>query len=79
MFVLVGKGRGAKKRKASGSENEGEYNPGKKTPKSTASKVNSKFLAGVETTEFTWEKIIFLGNVIFKRPWGGCMLRFTVM
>ncbi|XP_042328062.1 DNA topoisomerase 2-beta isoform X1 [Sceloporus undulatus] len=34
----VGKGRGAKKRKASGSENEGEYNPGKKTPKSTPSK-----------------------------------------
>ncbi|NXR09479.1 TOP2B topoisomerase, partial [Semnornis frantzii] len=33
-----GKGRGARKRKASSSENEGEYNPGKKTPKSTASK-----------------------------------------
>lgn len=39
---LVGKGRGAKKRKASGSENEGEYNPGKKPPKSTPSKVISE-------------------------------------
>ncbi|KAJ6666465.1 hypothetical protein lerEdw1_020188 [Lerista edwardsae] len=38
----VGKGRGAKKRKASGSENEGEYNPGKKPPKSTTSKKPKK-------------------------------------
>ncbi|XP_026544234.1 DNA topoisomerase 2-beta isoform X1 [Notechis scutatus] len=37
-IVPKGKGRGAKKRKASGSENEGEYNPGRKPPKSIASK-----------------------------------------
>ncbi|NXO45678.1 TOP2B topoisomerase, partial [Locustella ochotensis] len=37
-----GKGRGAKKRKASGSENESEYNPWKKTPKSTPSKKSKK-------------------------------------
>ncbi|NXO46878.1 TOP2B topoisomerase, partial [Locustella ochotensis] len=37
-----GKGRGVKKRKASGSENEGEYNPGKKTPKSTPGKQSKK-------------------------------------
>uniref|UniRef100_A0A8C0P5P7 DNA topoisomerase 2 n=1 Tax=Canis lupus familiaris TaxID=9615 RepID=A0A8C0P5P7_CANLF len=33
-----GKGRGAKKRKASGSENEGDYNPGRKTSKTTSKK-----------------------------------------
>ncbi|KAM9022892.1 DNA topoisomerase 2-beta isoform 2-T3 [Ara ararauna] len=38
----LGKGRGAKKRKASSSENEGDYNPGKKTPKSTPSKKSKK-------------------------------------
>uniref|UniRef100_A0A2D4GGV0 DTHCT domain-containing protein n=3 Tax=Micrurus TaxID=8634 RepID=A0A2D4GGV0_MICCO len=37
-IVPKGKGRGAKKRKPSGSENEGEYNPGRKPPKSIASK-----------------------------------------
>ncbi|KFP29354.1 DNA topoisomerase 2-beta, partial [Colius striatus] len=37
-----GKGRGAKKRKASSSENEGDYNPGKKAPKSTPSKKSKK-------------------------------------
>lgn len=36
---LLGKGRGAKKRKASGSENEGDYNPGRR-PSKTASKVS---------------------------------------
>ncbi|NWI67684.1 TOP2B topoisomerase, partial [Todus mexicanus] len=40
--ALKGKSRGAKKRKASSSENEGEYNPGKKTPKSTPSKKAKK-------------------------------------
>ncbi|KAF4026248.1 hypothetical protein G4228_018166 [Cervus hanglu yarkandensis] len=33
-----GKGRGAKKRKASGSENEGDYNPGRKTSKPPSKK-----------------------------------------
>lgn len=33
-----GKGRGAKKRKASGSENEGDYNPGRKPSKTTSKK-----------------------------------------
>ncbi|XP_072216490.1 DNA topoisomerase 2-beta-like [Excalfactoria chinensis] len=37
-----GKGRGAKKRKASGSENEGDYNPGKKAPESTPCKKPKK-------------------------------------
>ncbi|XP_013931349.1 PREDICTED: DNA topoisomerase 2-beta [Thamnophis sirtalis] len=37
-IVPKGKGRGAKKRKISGSENEGEYNPGRKSPKSIPSK-----------------------------------------
>lgn len=36
---LKGKGRGAKKRKASGSENEGDYNPGRKTSKTTSKKL----------------------------------------
>ncbi|GAB5576893.1 DNA topoisomerase 2-beta isoform X1 [Prionailurus iriomotensis] len=34
-----GKGRGAKKRKASGSENEGDYNPGRKTSKTPSKKM----------------------------------------
>jgi hypothetical protein len=38
-MCFLGKGRGAKKRKASGSENEGDYNPGRK-PSKTASKVS---------------------------------------
>ncbi|XP_072216502.1 DNA topoisomerase 2-beta-like [Excalfactoria chinensis] len=37
-----GKGREAKKRKASGSENEGDYNPGKKGPESTPCKKPKK-------------------------------------
>ncbi|XP_072216503.1 DNA topoisomerase 2-beta-like [Excalfactoria chinensis] len=37
-----GKGREAKKRKASGSENEGDYNPGKKAPESTPCKKPKK-------------------------------------
>ncbi|XP_070584241.1 DNA topoisomerase 2-beta isoform X3 [Erythrolamprus reginae] len=41
-IVPKGKSRRAKKRKASGSENEGEYNPGRKEPKSVASKKPKK-------------------------------------